>query len=297
MAKWAPERRYERELNEIWKFGHIFRLEKDAMEIWKKIFSAAKQGRLGGAALIRAREFFYRLTLGQIHFYRRNLPRISIRGEFSVLPMATILTQSLDRAFANLPDFVREMDGMSGQKYRSFINNLVRSHPDARYLEIGSWQGSTAAAALFSNSVKALCIDNWSQFGGAKSAFVRNMDRVLSQSPNVHFGFIENDFRCVDYNSLGRFNIFLFDGPHEEQDQYDGIMVAQPALEKSFILIVDDWNWVQVRVGTFRAIRDSRYSISSSIEIRTTLDNSTPQVSGKNSDWHNGYFIAALVGV
>jgi hypothetical protein len=186
---------------------------------------------------------------------------------------------------------------MSGQKYRTFINNFVGSHPDARYLEIGSWQGSTAAAALNGNSVKALCIDNWSQFGGPKSAFLANIERVRSQSPDVDFRFIENDFRRVDYTSLGRFNIFLFDGPHEELDQYDGIMVARPALEKSFVLIVDDWNWRQVRVGTFRAIRDAGYSIASSIEIRTTQDNTHAPVHGKNSDWHNGYFIAVLVGV
>jgi hypothetical protein len=69
-------------------------------------------------------------------------------------------------------------------------------------------------------------------------------------------------------------NIFLFDGPHEEKDQYDGVTVARLALDKSFILIVDDWNWRKVRLGTFRAIRDSHYLILASVEIRTTLDNS-----------------------
>jgi hypothetical protein len=121
------------------------------------------------------------------------------------------------------------------------------------------------------------------------------MEYVLSQSPAVDFRFIENDFRRLDYTSLGHFNIFLFDGPHEESDQYDGIMVARPALEKSFVLIVDDWNWRQVRLGTFRAIRDAGYSIASSIEIRTTQDNKHAAVHGMHSDWHNGYFIAVLV--
>jgi hypothetical protein len=113
----------------------------------------------------------------------------------------------------------------------------------------------------------------------------------------VDFNFIEKDFRSVDYTSLGHFNIYLFDGPHEELDQYDGIMVARPALDKSLVLIVDDWNGRQVRLGIFRAIRDSGYSISSSIEIRTTQDNTHPPVHGKNSDWHNGYFIAVLKSI
>ena len=149
-----------------------------------------------------------------------------------------------------LPAEVRQIEGMSGQKYRSLINRLVASISDARYLEIGSWAGSTAAAALYGNTVKALCIDNWSQFGGPRELFFANIKKVLT--PNIKFEFIERDFRAVDYNDIGSFNIYLFDGPHEEKDQYDGIMIAQPALTNQFILIVDDWNWRQSELGHFR---------------------------------------------
>jgi hypothetical protein len=274
------------------------------MEILERLSSAAKEGRLVSAALSRlvvfnfiafARERFYRMALGQPHKKCHTLPCISVRGDFSTLPAAVLVKHSFECALANigsLPDFVRAIEGMSGQKYRTFINNLVGSHSGARYLEIGSWCGSTATAALYGNSVKALCIDNWSDFGGPRATFFANIERVLS--PAVKFQFIENDFRRVDYTSIGRFNIFLFDGPHKERDQYDGIMVARPALEKSFVLIVDDWNRLQVRLGTFRAVRDAGYCIASSIEIRTTRDNSHPRVHGVNSDWHNGYFIAVL---
>jgi len=55
------------------------------------------------------------------------------------------------------------------------------------------------------------------------------MERV--RSPTVDFRFIESDFRAVDYSAIGRFNVYLFDGPHQEQDQYDGIMVARTALD------------------------------------------------------------------
>lgn len=273
---------------------------KDVIKTFKRLLFALKEGRLVSAARARLREPFYRLVLGQVYFRCRTLPCISVRGNFSALPASVLLKQSFDRTIANAggpPDFVRAIDGMSGQKYRTLINNFVRSHPDAQYLEIGSWKGSTAASALYGNSVKAVCIDNWSEFGGPKSAFLANIERVRSQSPEVDFRFIDSDFRHVDYTTLGRFNIFMFDGPHEELDQYDGIMVARPALEETFVLIVDDWNWRQVRVGTFRAIRDARYSIASSIEIRTTRDNSHTEVGGKSSDWHNGYFIGVLVGV
>jgi hypothetical protein len=213
-------------------------------------------------------------------------------GDFRASPLSTGLKQAFDRAIASdgkLPQFVRDIEGMSGQKYRTFINNLIGSLPDARYLEVGSWGGSTAASAICSNKVKAVCIDNWSLFGGPKSTFLANMERV--RSPDVNFRFIESDFRAVDYSSVGRFNVYLFDGPHEERDQYDGVMVARPALDDCFVLIVDDWNWPAPRLGTYRAIREAGYSIACAVEVRSSLDGAHVE----RGDWHNGYFLAVLV--
>jgi len=185
-------------------------------------------------------------------------------GWDSASPLHQLVTKAFIRALANdskLPQAIRNINGMSGQTYRSFINNLVESCPDARYLEIGSWQGSTAAAALYGNAAKCLCIDNWSQWGGSTEAFFANIAGV--RSDKIDFKFIEQDFRNIEYGLIGRFNIYMFDGPHLEIDHYDGIVLAQPALDKSHILIVDDWNWTSVRNGTLRALVDTKCCIDS----------------------------------
>jgi hypothetical protein len=237
------------------------------------------------------------VLLGHLPPRSTTLPAISTAGNFASPLASRMVRRALDRALADAggpPDWVRAIDGMSGQKYRTFISELVKSLPDARYLEVGSYVGSTAAAALAGNDVTAVCVDNWSQFGGPKETFLANMARVRSSSPGVDFRFIEGDFRRIDFASIGRFNIYLFDGPHEEQDQYDGIKMAMPALDRCVILIVDDWNWSASRIGTFRAIRAAGCSITCSAEIRTTLDNSHAANYGKSSDWHNGYFFAVL---
>jgi hypothetical protein len=212
----------------------------------------------------------------------------------------TLLSFSLDRAFRDalalrtkLPDWVLAMQGMSGRKYRRLINSLVGLVPNARYLEVGSWAGSTACSAIHGNRVTATCIDNWSEFGGPKDQFTANTDRA--RSDEVNFRFIEEDFRKVNYSDLGTYNIYLFDGPHAYQDQYDGVAIAQPAVEDEYIQIVDDWNWPEVRQGTIDAITQLGRAITYAIEIRTTQDNSHPQMHiGENSDWHNGYFLAVL---
>ena len=210
--------------------------------------------------------------------------KVTYSGDFSVTPetraLQAIFTRALNQP-SHLPQRLRDMEGMSGQRYRAFINGLVSGFPDARYLEIGSWKGSTVCAALHGNSVAAVCIDNWSLFGGTRDEFIAN---------TLEFGerlvTLEADFRNVHFSSLGRFNVYMFDGPHEEVDQYDGIMLVQPALEPSHILIVDDWNWSAVRKGTLRALCDADVEVKAAIEVRTK-NNATP-------DWWNGYLLAAL---
>lgn len=201
---------------------------------------------------------------------------------------------AFDRALADegkiAPD-VLSIRGMSGKKYRRFINNLMEAIPDPRYLEIGAWQGSTLCSAIFENEVTATCVDNWSEFDGPFDRFLTNLAKFKGKS---RVSFIEKDFRQLDFHHLGLFNVFLFDGPHTYEDQFDAITMADPALESCFVLIVDDWNWEEARRGTMDAIRKREYRIDYMIEVRTSRDNTLPKLRGENSDWHNGYFIAAV---
>ena len=264
-----------------------------------RIARAAQEGRMLSALQRRldpAREWNLRTSLRQQHDSARELPSIEFHGNFEASPASTLLKSSFEavqQGRCMLTDEIRDIEGMSGQKYRSFINNLVSAFPDPRYLEIGSWAGSTATAALYGNTGHALCIDNWSQFGGPRSEFFSNMQMVVSDK--INFKFLEKDYRSIDFSAIGQFNIYLFDGPHKEADHYEGITLAKPSLLDPFVLIVDDWNWRSVRVGTFRGLHDAQCHIESSIEIRTTRDNTHGVIEGKASDWHNGYFLAVVL--
>jgi hypothetical protein len=201
---------------------------------------------------------------------------------------------ALNRAFlgeGKLSPEVLSIDGMSGKKYRMLINNLIESIGDARYLEVGVWQGSTLCAAIYKNKVRALAIDNWTQFGGPYNRFYNNL--ALFKGPDAKVSFLETDFRKVDFSTIGKFNVYLFDGPHDLVDQRDGVILAQPALDDQFIMIVDDWNWNSVREGTLQGITEAALQLDHVVEIRTSLDDTHAVPSGPASDWHNGYFIAA----
>ena len=231
---------------------------------------------------------------------------ILLEGDFDRNSYSKILRIAFFQSLAintKIPDWIKFMSGMSGKKYRYFINNLISLIDDPRYLEIGCWAGSTACSALYGNEVKALCIDNWSEFvdpktinpslnvKNPKKEFEINTKKVISEK--INFKFIESDFRKINYNEVGKFNIYVFDGPHEMKDHYDGITIVQPSLDDVFILIVDDWNISKVRQGTLNAISDLSIKIISKIEIMTTQNNVVPKLlQCQFSDWHNGYLIA-----
>ena len=151
--------------------------------------------------------------------------------------------------------------------------------------------GSTLCSAISNNTVSATAIDMWGVFPGSIDTLHENIRRAQNGGNPVTF--LQEDFRQVDFSNIGRFNAYMFDGPHSEQDQYDGIVIAMPALDDEFVLIVDDYNSFDVQSGTQRAIVDLGLIVDS-IEIRTTLDGSHPSLAYQNSDWHNGYFIASV---
>ena len=233
---------------------------------------------------------------------------ILLDGNFDEHSYSKNLKLSLLQALAvntKISDEIKFMSGMSGKKYRYLINHLVYLIENPRYLEIGSWAGSTVCSALYGNKVKAVCIDNWLKFDteeylkkvyntkDQKKEFEENIKKVLKSSENIDFKFIESDFRKVNYKELGNFNIYCYDALHDEKSQYEGISIVQSALDDVFILIIDDWNWQEVRKGTLKALDDLKISVISKIEVKTTQDNSMPKLFlGQYSDWHNGYFIA-----
>jgi hypothetical protein len=194
---------------------------------------------------------------------------------------------------SNIDPAALELEGMSGKKYRHFANNLMASLADPSYLEVGIWRGSTLCSTISNNDrIRATAIDNWSLFGNVREDFLGNLARF--KAPNSTVNVIEADFRSVDYQALGRHQVFLFDGPHATNDQYDGMVLGMPAVTPEAVILVDDWNWHYVREGTLTALEALGVATLVSIEVFTGLSETNGEGFGAAGDWHNGYFMAVI---
>ena len=182
------------------------------------------------------------------------------------------------------------MDGMSGTKTRHFYNNLLNTE-NARYLEIGTWKGSSVCSAMCGNKAKVICIDNWSEFGGPKSEFLVNFEKFKGDN---EASFIENDCYKVDVSVLPKFNIYMYDGNHTSKSHYKALLHYYNCLDEVFIFIVDDWNWKRVRDGTSNSIQKLNLIVLYEKEIRLTWNDSHTQQPQARDTWHNGIYVAIL---
>lgn len=188
---------------------------------------------------------------------------------------------------------ILKLDGMSGKKTRHFYNNLC-SMEDAKYLEIGTWKGSTICSAMCENKMECICIDNWSEFGGPKKEFIKNFEKFKGENKAW---FIEDDCWNVDkYLIITKFNIFMYDGNHSVESHRKALSYFKHYMEPAFIFIVDDWNSVRVRKGTLNSIVDNNFTVKYKKEIFTTRDGKHPKpnMSRGNGDWHNGICVFVL---
>jgi hypothetical protein len=187
---------------------------------------------------------------------------------------------------------------MSSNKTRHFFNNIIT--PASRYLEIGTWKGSTLISALyFNNPEYHIAIDNFSEFTGPRLDFHKNCRRLLDYWNRANF----LDAGCFDIDpkdfGISNINTYFYDGKHDYEDQYKAITHYYDVLAKEFILIVDDYNWPQVQAGTLDALRDKQVEIKYMKHLpanTTTIQSANgPMTFGDKDLWWNGLFVAHCI--
>ncbi len=124
--------------------------------------------------------------------------------------------------------------------------------------------------------------------GGPKEEFLTNFEKYKGRNQAT---FIEADCFTIDVNSIGKYNIFMYDGYHSYESHYKSLGYFIDSMEDEFILIVDDWNWEGIRLATDNSIRDLNLTTLWSKEIRLAGNNET---GCDREGWWNGIGVFLL---
>jgi len=194
---------------------------------------------------------------------------------------------------SKLNESILNLEGMSSAKVRHFLNNLC-SLPEARYLEIGVYHGSTFISALYKNNLlDAIAIDNWSEFGFHKFDFLNNTNNYL---PENSFRFHEGDCFALDLKALFThpITIYFYDGNHSLESHKQAFTYFDKILDDIFIAVVDDWNWgppyadgPDVQHGTKQAFEELGYIV---LFERALPAHCHPD----KENWWNGLYVAVI---
>jgi len=202
--------------------------------------------------------------------------------------------KSVERAQAsesNIAKAALGLEGMTGLMTRHFYNNLC-SLEGARYLEIGTWMGSSVCSAISNNKTKTVCIDNFSEFSEAGNVGECLLKNIAYFKGDNDITFIESSCWDVDPSGFSiKFNIYMYDGCHDEVSHFQALNHFMECLDDEFIYIVDDWNRVSVQEATFKSIAKNGMEILFKKEITY---NGT-QIRQQDSDPHDQENVTEMI--
>jgi Methyltransferase domain len=146
---------------------------------------------------------------------------------------------------------------MSRLANAAVLNTAVREmDPAHAFVNVGVWNGFTFLAAMAANEERAcLGVDNFSEFGGPKDDF---LERFVARRTPSH-RFFDQDY--VDFFAAGLdrpLGVYLYDGEHSYENQYRGLMVADPFYADDAVVVVDDTNLDRAHEATLKFAEDSR---------------------------------------
>ncbi len=186
-----------------------------------------------------------------------------------------------------------DIPGLTSTRVQSLINGLAKS--SSKYLEIGSYQGATAAAALSGNKLEAYFVDMWQSAPQAVrrgwETPVTNTLEEFKQNIKPYKGdskiFISNsDMFRVDVSKISDIDLFFYDGPHDHESTKNAVKYYYPSFANQAILIFDDANWTEVVQGAHKGILESGLKILYSKKVLNSLESDT--------DWWNGLYIVVV---
>lgn len=183
-------------------------------------------------------------------------------------------------------DYDNDIPGLTSSRVKKLLNGLAKISNN--YLEVGSAMGSSAVSVL-DTGTPATCVDNWQESvqpqDGAFELPDNNKDFFENNTKNYNNITVYNDdFRNVKLEQT--YDLFFYDGPHDEQSVVDAVEHYAPYFDTSAVLVFDDANWDGVVSGALKGLTKTDYDITFSKMILNSIEDSTK--------WWNGLYLLVV---
>lgn len=180
---------------------------------------------------------------------------------------------------------VRHVPRMSSCAVAVLLWRLVDAMPsEHQYVNVGTWHGYSLLAGMIGHLEKrCIGVDNFSQFnpgGATKRACEARFKKHASPLHCLYEADYTDYFARLHQGSIG---VYFYDGWHSEEDQYNGMVIAEPFFSDHCIIVIDDANWAGPRdaANRFLSERPGKYQV--------LLDQ--PTAGNCHPTWWNGLLV------
>jgi hypothetical protein len=211
------------------------------------------------------------------HQHSKSSPKIAKYIEKAGLNLELSNTILPQNNFKNIKKFFRlcKIPKMSTYLIGVLLNYAVREmKAEHSFLNVGVWNGFTFLSGLIDNSdKKCIGVDNFSEFGGPKDSFLEKFSSYKCSEEHIFFEMDYKDYLQTKHKD--KLGVYLYDGEHSYENQYEGLKQAEPFFGDDCIIFVDDTNYPDPRNATYDFISKSEnmYQI---LMDRTTCISSHP---------------------
>lgn len=152
-----------------------------------------------------------------------------------------------------------DVPGLVSLLGRHLYNNLGAI--STRLLEVGSHLGCSFTSSISNNhlisctSVDSFASD-WVEERQCMPLFLTNVSKHLPET--TEFNFIHSDAFEVNLDEIPNgIDFYIYDGGHAYDQQRLGVTYYLDKMTEEFVLIVDDFDWDDVKNGTYDGIEEA----------------------------------------
>lgn len=206
-------------------------------------------------------------------------------------PRTTMVVKAIVDA-VNAKPLEITIEGLTSPRVQSLLNVLASK--STTYLEVGTFLGATAAAALSGNKLKAYLVDNWAENiqpaeagvvlpENDKDEFQLNIESYIGESD---VEILDGDMFTFGPDQIKDVDLFFYDGPHDHATVSRAVQHFAPCLAPGAVLVFDDANWSDTITGADEGLAKANLNVAFSRKIINQIESS--------KDWWNGLYILVL---